>query len=70
VKKISAYIYTETDSQKYIVIGKWGTLITKVWKLARLELEEVFWQKVFLSLRAKVRKNWRKDEGFVKKMLK
>lgn len=70
MKRISAYIYTETDSQKYIVIGKWGTLISKVWKLARLELEEVFGQKVFLSVRAKVRKNWRKDEGFVKKMLK
>lgn len=70
MKKISAYVYTETDSQKYIVIGKNGSLITKVWKAARLELEEVFGQKVFLSLRAKVRKNWRKDEGFIKKMLK
>jgi len=70
MKRISAYVYTETDSQKYIVIGKWGTLITKVWKAARIELEEVFGQKVFLSLRAKVRKNWRKDEGFIKKMLK
>lgn len=70
MKKISAYIYTETDSQKYIVIWKWGTLITKVWTLARQELEEVFDQKVFLSLRAKVRKNWRKDEWFVNKMLR
>jgi len=70
MKRISAYIYTETDSQKYIVIGKWGTLITKVWKAARLELEEIFSQKVFLSVRAKVRKNWRKDEWFIKKMLK
>jgi len=68
--RISAYIYTETDSQKYIVIGKWWTLITKVWRAARIELEEIFGQKVFLSLRAKVRKNWRKDEGFVRKMLK
>lgn len=70
MKRISAYVYTETDSQKYIVIGKWGVLITKVWTLARKELEEIFWQKVFLSVRAKVRKNWRKDEGFVRKMLK
>jgi len=70
MKRISAYIYTETDSQKYIVIGKWGTLITKVWKAARIELEQIFDQKVFLSLRAKVRKNWRKDEWFIRKMLK
>jgi len=70
MKRISAYIYTETESQKYIVIGKWGTLITKVWKAARIELEEIFGQKVFLSVRAKVRKNWRKDEWFIRKMLK
>jgi GTP-binding protein Era len=70
MKRISAYVYTETDSQKYIVIWKWGQLITKVGTLARIELEEIFWQKVFLSLRAKVKKNWRKDDGFVKKMLR
>ena len=70
MKRISAYIYTETDSQKYIVIWKGGKLITKVGTLARIELEEIFWQKVFLSVRAKVRKNWRKDEWFVKKMLR
>lgn len=70
MKRISAYVYTETDSQKYIVIGKWGTLITKVWMAARIELEEIFDQKVFLSLRAKVRKNWRKDEWFIRKMLR
>ena len=28
--KIQAYIYTETDSQKYIIIGKSGSLITKI----------------------------------------
>jgi GTPase Era involved in 16S rRNA processing len=27
-------------------------------------------KKVFLSLRAKVRKNWRKDENFIKKLIK
>lgn len=70
MKRISAYVYTETDSQKYIVIWKWGTLITKAGTAARKELEEIFDQKVFLSLRAKVKKNWRKDEGFVRKMLK
>lgn len=70
MKRISAYVYTETESQKYIVIGKAGSLITKVGKAARIELEKIFDQKVFLSLRAKTRKNWRKDEGFIKKMLK
>ena len=68
IMRISAYIYTETDSQKYIVIGKWGSLLSKVWKLARVELEDIFDTKVFLALRVKVKKDWRKDEKFLKKM--
>ena len=68
MKKIASYIYTETDSQKYIVIGKNGSLLSKVGKAARIELENMFDQKVFLSLRVKVKKNWRKDSEFVKKM--
>ena len=66
--RISAYIYTETDSQKYIVIGKWGSLLSKIWKQAREELASIFDTKVFLALRVKVKKDWRKDEKFLKKM--
>ncbi len=69
LKKISSYVYTESDSQKYIIIGKNGSLITKIATAARKELEEIFGQKVFLTLRVKVKKNWRKDEWFVNKML-
>jgi GTP-binding protein Era len=36
--KLVAYIYTETDSQKYIVIGKAGSLIQWLVKEARIEL--------------------------------
>ena len=68
--KIVAYIYTDTESQKYIIIWKNGSLITKIWKEARIELEDIFWKKVFLALRVKVNKNWRKNETFVKKLLK
>ncbi len=67
--KISAYIYTETDSQKYIIIGKNGSLISKIGQEAREELETLFDKKVFLQLRAKTKKNWRKDEQLIKKML-
>lgn len=68
--RISSYIYVEADSQKYIVIGKNGTLITAISKEARIDLEDILWKKVFLTVRVKVRKNWRKDETFIKKLLK
>jgi len=67
--KIVAYIYTDTDSQKYIVVWKWWSLIQEIWKEARQELEQIFEKKVFLALRVKVRKNWRKNENFTKNLL-
>ncbi|MDD3302796.1 MAG: GTPase Era [Candidatus Gracilibacteria bacterium] len=68
VLEILAYIYTETDSQRYIIIGKGGELISKIGKESRLDLEKVFEKKVFLKLRVKTKKKWKSDEKFVKKM--
>ena len=70
ILKIVAYVYAESESQKYVLIWKNGSLITKMWKEARIELEKIFWKKVFLALRVKVKKNWRKDENFGKNLLK
>jgi len=67
--KIVAYIYTETDSQKYIILWKNWNLLQKIWKEARIELENIFEKKVFLALRVKSKKNWRKNENFTKKLL-
>jgi len=69
ILKIVAYVYTESESQKYIIIWKWWSLISLIWKQARIELEKVFDKKVFLALRAKSKKWWRKDEKLVKKIL-
>ncbi|MDP2090896.1 MAG: GTPase Era [Candidatus Gracilibacteria bacterium] len=69
ILRIIAYIYTETDSQKYIIIGKGGSLIQTIGKEARIELEKIFGKKVFLALRAKSNKNWRKDEKLLKELL-
>jgi GTP-binding protein Era len=59
---VQAYINTETDSQKTIVIGKQWKKIQDIGTASRLILEEIFGKKVFLALRVKVDKNWRKNE--------
>lgn len=69
ILKMVGYIYTETDSQKYILIGKWWKLVQQIWTESREELEKIFWKKVFLALRVKVKKNWRKDGKLVKNIL-
>lgn len=66
--KIMAYIYTETDSQKYILIWKGGTLLSTIGKESREELEKIYGKKVFLSLRVKTHPKWRKNTELWKKI--
>lgn len=65
---IQAYINVETESQKVIVIGKWGKKIGEIGLKSRIILEEIFWKKIFLALRVKVARNWRKDERVLNKV--
>ena len=69
--KIARYdinIYVERDSQKGIIIGKDGSLLKKVGREARLEIENLLEKKVFLNLWVKVKKNWRKKRDFLKEL--
>lgn len=58
---ITATIYVERDSQKGMIIGKEGLMLKKIGTQARIEIEDMLEQKVFLDLRVKVKKNWRKS---------
>jgi len=58
---IEATIFVERDSQKGIVIGEKGNMIKRIGSAARKEIVAMSGRKVFLSLRVKVRKNWRND---------
>ena len=60
---IAATLFVERDSQKGIVIGKGGEKLKKIGIDARQKIEELTGRKVFLSLRVKVRKNWRNDDS-------
>lgn len=65
---VQAYINTETDSQKTIIIGKQGRKIQDIGTASRLILEEIFGKKVFLALRVKVDKNWRKNQKTLERL--
>lgn len=66
--RIQAYIYCETDSQKHILIWKWWQALTKVGKQAREDLENIFWKKIFLSLRVKTLPKWKKNKKLLNKL--
>ena len=64
---IAATIFVERDSQKGIVIGKGGEMLKRIGTAARTEIEDMSGRKVFLELRVKVLKEWRKDEKAMKR---
>ncbi len=65
---IHATIVLERKSQKGIVIGKGGKKLKSIGIAARKDIEKLLAQKVVLKLWVKVRKNWSKDEQFLKEL--
>ena len=59
--RIFATIYVERDSQKGMIIGKSGAAIKAIGTEAREDLEQLLGCKVYLDLKVKVKKNWRRD---------
>ncbi|MFB1099030.1 MULTISPECIES: GTPase Era [Terribacillus] len=60
---IQATIITERKSQKGIIIGKQGSMLKQVGKLARRDIEMLLGSKVFLELWVKVQPDWRNKQA-------
>ena len=67
ITRIRAEIRVARESQKQIVIGAGGRMIKRVGTDSRKELEAFLDKKVFLDLYVKVDKDWRNDEGKLKR---
>lgn len=65
---IYAKIIVERDSQKAIVIGKKGDMITRIGKAARIELENILKRKVNLKLLVTVEEDWRNSSRMLKEL--
>ena len=65
--RIFATLYVEQESQKGIVVGKGGERIKRIGSEARVDLERLLGTRVFLDLRVKVKKNWRRDAAQIRR---
>ncbi len=59
-------IYLERDSQKGILIGKNGQMLKKIGSEARVEIEKILGEEIYLNLWVKVKDKWRKKKPFLK----
>lgn len=64
---IEATIYCLKDSHKGIIIGKNGQMLKQIGKLARIDMEENFGEKINLKTWVKVNKDWKNNNSIVKK---
>jgi GTP-binding protein Era len=63
---IFATIFVERESQKGILIGKEGKMLKEIGSRSRIEIEQLLGSQVFLDLRVRVKKDWRKDERYIR----
>jgi len=63
-----AFIVTERESQKGMIVGKDGQMIKAIRLAALKELKKIFDWKIDLDLRVKTGKDWRHDDRILKKM--
>ena len=65
--EIGAVIYVMRESQKGIIIGRQGAALKKVGTQARMEMEDFFQKKVFLSIYVKTDPDWRESRKELRK---
>jgi GTP-binding protein Era len=66
--RIAATIYCEREGQKRILVGKGGQMLKKIGTAARVQIERMFGNKVFLELYVKVQPGWRESRAFVEEL--
>lgn len=69
VVKIDATLYTEKESQKKILVGQGGSMLTSIGRIARIEIEKRLGAKVYLKIFVKVKSNWRDQKQSIKEFV-
>ncbi|AEF82877.1 GTPase Era [Leadbettera azotonutricia] len=66
---VRAFIITERESQKGMVVGKGGEMIKAIRQAAQKELNSIFDWKVELDLRVKTGKDWRHNDHVLHRII-
>ena len=61
-KLVHVRVYTETESQKQILIGKGGTMVREIGRQARPGIEQLIGHQIHLQLQVKASPKWRRNQ--------
>jgi GTP-binding protein Era len=67
-KHVHVRLYTETESQKQILIGKGGSMVREIGRGARPHVEALLGHPIFLQLQVKASPKWRRNETMLERL--
>jgi GTP-binding protein Era len=67
-KLVHVRLYTETESQKQILIGKGGSMVREIGRSARPFVEQLLGHPVYLQLQVKTAPKWRRNETMLERL--
>jgi GTP-binding protein Era len=66
--RVHVRVYTETESQKQILIGKRGAMVKEIGTWSRPAIEALLGRKIFLELQVKAAPKWRRNETMLERL--
>jgi GTPase len=67
-KRVHVRLYTETESQKQIMIGKGGRMVREIGRTARPFVEALLGHPIYLQLQVKASPRWRRNETMLERL--
>jgi GTP-binding protein Era len=66
--RVHVRLYTDTESQKQILIGKGGQMVREIGRSARPGIEQLLGHKIYLELQVKASPKWRRNETMLERL--
>jgi GTP-binding protein Era len=67
-KRVHVRLYTETESQKQILIGKGGSMVREIGRSARPFVEALVGHPIYLQLQVKAAPRWRRNATMLERL--
>ena len=67
-KRVHVRLYTETESQKQILIGKGGQIVREIGRGARPFIEQLLGHPIYLELQVKAAPKWRRNQTMLERL--